>query len=402
MGGGAGKDMDATEETGGAGAGGSSAGRDAATMNDSTPGDASGDANGATGGAGSDAADSGTKPDCPGPHGGRDVIGNIRVPRDYSTIQAAIEGAADGSTVSVAAGTYFENIDFKGKAIRLASESGPELTIIDGSSSGTVVYFQTHEGLGSVLQGFTIRHGSAPFGAGVSLRSASPTIIGNVFDSNQQGGGGFGAAIGGNNASPVIDSNLFRHNSCDTQFVSGVVSFVNNSSPRIVNNAFIDNPCRGINLGLPVGNAPEVSNNTFVGNDTGIYVDSRVSTEMLSFRNNIIVGGSVGYEIVFGDNNPHPVWTHNLVFGNTTNFKGVTDPTGTDGNLAVDPKLTTSPDRYHLTVGSPGIDVGTNSGQPLPNLDVDGRKRILDGNHDGVSVVDLGATEFVANDGCGR
>jgi hypothetical protein len=112
------------------------AGRDAATPSDGSLGDAYGDVKGATDGAGTDAAESGTIPDCPAPHGGRNVIGNVRVPRDYPTIQAALEGAADGSTVSVAAGTYFENIDFKGKAIRLASESGPELTIIEGNSSG--------------------------------------------------------------------------------------------------------------------------------------------------------------------------------------------------------------------------------------------------------------------------
>ena len=62
------------------------------------------------------------------------------------------------------------------------------------------------------------------------LKNARRVLVaGNVFENNQQGGGGFGAGIGGN---------VFINNSCDNQFLSGVVSFVNSSSPRVVNNVF--------------------------------------------------------------------------------------------------------------------------------------------------------------------
>jgi serine protease len=57
----------------------------------------------------------------------------IRVPADQPTIQAAINAAANGDVIQVAPGTYIENINFQGKAIRLSSDQGPQVTVIDGS-----------------------------------------------------------------------------------------------------------------------------------------------------------------------------------------------------------------------------------------------------------------------------
>jgi hypothetical protein len=88
----------------------------------------------------------------------------IQVPADQSTIQAGINAATNGDTVLVSAGTYYEQINFNGKAIVVRSQSGSKVTIIDGLGlPGPVVIFGTGETTSSVLQGFTIQNGSSNF-----------------------------------------------------------------------------------------------------------------------------------------------------------------------------------------------------------------------------------------------
>lgn len=70
----------------------------------------------------------------------------IHVPADQPTIQAAINAAANGDTVLVSDGTYKENINFKGKAITVASVNGPVTTTIDGGGNYFCSYLQHGRG----------------------------------------------------------------------------------------------------------------------------------------------------------------------------------------------------------------------------------------------------------------
>ena len=88
--------------------------------------------------------------------------------------------ASDGDTVLVANGIYVginnKNLDFKGKAITVRSENGPEKSIIDCEGDGRGFYFHSGESEDSVISGFTIRNGNADKGGGIYITHSSPTI----------------------------------------------------------------------------------------------------------------------------------------------------------------------------------------------------------------------------------
>ena len=207
-------------------------------------------------------------------------------------------------------------------------------------------------------------------GGGIAVSGTGTIIRSNILIDNAALVGGTGAAIAGNGASPLIDGNTFRNNACDTQFLSGVVSFINDSSPQITNNLFINNPCRAINLTLPQGPTPQIYNNTIVGNPVGILVDAQVPAVAQIYRNNILVGNTVGLEVDLSVAAAYdPTWEYNLVFGNTVNYQGIADQTGLHHNLSADPLFVdTTQALYALQTTSPAVDSGTNAQCPATDL----------------------------------
>jgi hypothetical protein len=319
----------------------------------------------------------------------------IRVPADKPTIQQALDSATDGEMVVVSAGTYHELLDFHGKALTVASEAGPANTIIDGDFSGAVVTFQTGEGRDSVLTGFTIQKGLASSGGGVTISGASPSIIGNIFENNWQSPGGFGAAIGANGASPLIRQNTFRNNHCDNQPFGGVLSFVNSSAPVVANNILIENDGRALNFSLPDGTSAKVLNNLISGNADGIRVSTHEHIAALEFYNNILVRNGSGLVIDCGEKQDQPVWSHNLVYQNGTNYLGLASQTGIEGNISIDPLLACPPGGdFHLAQGSPCIDAGDASAADCGDTDFEGNPRKIDGHGDSAETIDLGPYEF--------
>jgi len=201
----------------------------------------------------------------------------IHVPGVVATIQEAIDIASDGNVVLVADGTYFENINFKGKAITVASHyyfdgdtSHISNTIINGSNptnpdSGSVVYFISGEDTNSVLYGFTITDGTGtiglytfggvqyPFRGGGGIlcwnssggRFVSNIIINNTISDNEDVmGGGLGTGDFGSNAWVILENNTIINNTVNSvlwfAFGGGVALTCNG---KLVGNTVSYNSC---------------------------------------------------------------------------------------------------------------------------------------------------------------
>ncbi len=143
----------------------------------------------------------------------------IHVPADYPKIQLAIDAASDGDTVLVAENTYYENINFKGKAIVVGSKfikdgdtSHISKTIINGSQPlnpdiGSVVTFNSVEDTTSVLCGFTITGGTGSIetiestdwriGGGIRILASGAKLLNNYIEGNtvSNNGGVMGGGI---------------------------------------------------------------------------------------------------------------------------------------------------------------------------------------------------------------
>jgi len=379
----------------------------------------------------------------------------IHVPADQPTIQAGIDAAVNGDKVVVSPGTYLENLNFHGKAITVTSQKGPAQTIIDGGGTAPVAAFISGEGLNSVLNQFTLQNGVGTFdfgyqGGGVSIDNASPTITHNVIQNSTAGdGGGIGVYFG----SPLIAENVIQGNYA--QF-GGAIAIVGGSNAQILQNTIIHNT-GGDGAGFELFGAGNVliRNNHVVSNiasgqgggfwivnesdevivqnliakngaPSGSQVYSLIPQSQMGFAliNNAIVGGSGADAAVIADGfNTNVLIVNNIISAPKDQAALLCNPIyqdgppivmnndafnpevaygdscsgfgGSNGNVSVNPKFKDRAKQdYRLRATSPVIDAGTNSAPNLPKKDFAGKPRIVDGNGDGQSVVDMGAYEF--------
>lgn len=227
----------------------------------------------------------------------------LRVPADIATIQQAIDVAVGGDTVLVAAGTYVENITFRGKPITVQSEQGPDVTVIDGGGVGSVVTFSSGETRSAVLRGFTIRNGLNSFnGGGVLIQNSSPTIVGNTIVNN---GACSGAGISSSFSSPLIQGNTISRNfvyGCSGASGLGVY-VVGDSAAELIENVISENSgfADGGGVTLFAAGRAVLRSNVIAGNRTsgfspctsggGIWM---VNFAQATIVGNLVVGNAAG------------------------------------------------------------------------------------------------------------
>ncbi len=152
------------------------------------------------------------------------------VPTEYETIQGAINASEDGDTIMVRAGEYHEQLQFFDKNVSLVSESGPEVTTIDGTGYYTAAWITGGQDTTMLIRGFTFKNNSARLCYCLSSIGASSKIVNNVFLTESQAAVN-GIIIGQNNA--IIRNNIFI-------FLRDGIEIAHSFGTDLSNNIFID------------------------------------------------------------------------------------------------------------------------------------------------------------------
>jgi len=148
---------------------------------------------------------------------GSDSTGDGSQGNPFATIQTGINSASDGDMVSVAAGTYMENINFNKKNIAVISELGSDSTTIDGMDSASVAIMDSTSN--AELIGFHLTNGNAPGGGGVKCTAASIHLEDLVISGNQAS---YGSGIIGTVQSQITADHLLIYNNSNAQGVPGI------------------------------------------------------------------------------------------------------------------------------------------------------------------------------------
>jgi hypothetical protein len=295
----------------------------------------------------------------------------IHVPYDYTTIQAAIDASNNGDIVLVAEGTYYENVNFNGKAITVASHfliNGDiehiDNTIIDANDSGSVVIFNSGEDTTSILCGFTITGGQARRGGGIHCDSSGAKIIfnkiinnvANAFSATGEGGGIYADSHEYFNYI-IIENNIIRNNSVFGHVSIGAGIGLFDMEGKIINNIIEQNHSQGGagSGGMSLnGCSLQIINNTIIfntasnspGNDAGGIASFQDESIII----NNIVWGNIGDEQIISDE-ILDIFYCDVEGG----YTGV-------GNIDAYPEFVDTSNRdYHLSNSSPCIGSGIDS-----------------------------------------
>lgn len=315
-----------------------------------------------------------------------DAFSLIRnVPSDYTTIQSAISASNNGDTILVEQGTYFENINFRGKKIVVTSRFyiGNDLsyihnTIINGSTpvnpdSASTVTIGNGCDSTTVLQGFKItggtgtkwvdEHGAGIYreGGGILIYNAHPVVRFNIIVNNDAsnstgingaGGGGIRAGDG----KPRIYNNMILNNTA--KYGAGIV--LNYTSAILNNNIIYANSM----------------STTFHGG-AGIWVNNKLGTGSNLIENNTVINNSatIGTGGILAYYSSNVILKNNIIWGNSSpgslqiltygggtvnaSFNNIQNGYTGTGNISLHPLFADS--NFILSNLSPCIDAGDTS-----------------------------------------
>jgi hypothetical protein len=231
-------------------------------------------------------------------------------------------------------------------------------------------------------------------GGGVAL--CNGLVRGNEITLNSAVFGG-----GVSDCEGVIEGNVIARNVAGTPNRLGRGGAIAYSYGPMIGNQILDNSSNHVGGGI-AHSAGDAVNNVIARNNATIGGGTRRCSGL--FLNNTIVfnratdsGGGMFNDwdnkvvncIIWG-NTAHS-WPQMSTVATTPTYSCIENTTGGLGNINRNPRFAGA-NVFRLLPDSPCVDAATNAGAPA--TDIEGRRRPIDGNHDGRAVCDMGAYEY--------
>ena len=276
------------------------------------------------------------------------------------TIQFAIDTAADGDTIRVRQGVYEEALEIHERNSLLIEGIDANKTIILGQRVTSQI--RIFDSFNIEIRDLTVRDGGDRFGEGGAVQNIGSSVqlrnlilVQNLAENGaavavERGGAGLGGTL------------------------------------KIVNCVIVDNRAASAAGAILVGpeSIADVEFSTIAHNFAPFLAGQAVSSGTLIVSNSIFWNNNLELPEIFTLPEATPTSVH---------FSDIEGGHVGVGNIDEDPMFVNLGGfNVRLLSSSPAIDTGTNAG--APPFDLDGRRRPLDGDGDGMPITDMGAFEF--------
>jgi len=230
---------------------------------------------------------------------------NRVVPDTYSTIQGAVNAAAEGDVIQVRTGTYNESIYIFTNNLTLVSVDGPGKAVIRGATvttslglnlkaipdGGATVYINPN--LGVTIDGFYITPGSASNASGIVHMGGNPGNAVTIKNNTLEGFTSYGLhGVWGIDSVGYMTNNTFSFtgNIVRNSATGVFLERLSQCTIRIDNNT-IEGCGTGVDIGVFLSSTVSMNDNIVRDGEYGIYV-ANDTTSSVTAEGNSIVGNS--------------------------------------------------------------------------------------------------------------